>query len=91
MSLEEKERKLQQLTANEALLGVAIAVGHFIWWFGFAYGLGGRDPWNYQYILGMPDWLFYSCVLGPVLLLITLWFVVKFVLRDIPLDQEEDR
>lgn len=73
---------------KEALIGVALAVFNFIWWYGFAYGLGGRPISHYHYIFGFPAWFFYSCILGFIIVTLLLVLVVKFLFTDIPLDDE---
>lgn len=75
---------------REALIGVVLAIVHFIWWFGFAYGLGSKPVEEYSYILGFPDWFFYSCIVGFILVAITVIFLVKFVLKDVSLEEEGD-
>lgn len=79
-----------KIAHREALIGVVLAVVHFIWWFGFAYGLGSRPVEEYSYILGFPDWFFYSCIVGFFLVAMTVIVLVKFVLKDVSLDEEGD-
>ena len=79
-----------KIAHREALIGVVLAIVHFIWWFGFAYGLGSKPVEEYSYILGFPDWFFYSCIVGFVLVAITVILLVKFVLKDVSLEEEGD-
>ncbi|MEK3978720.1 YhdT family protein [Psychrobacillus sp. FSL K6-2836] len=79
-----------KIAHREALIGVVLAIVHFIWWFGFAYGLGSKPVEEYSYILGFPDWFFYSCIVGFILVAITVIFLVKFVLKDVSLEEEGD-
>ena len=79
-----------KIAHREALIGVALASVHFIWWFGFAYGLGSKPVEEYSYILGFPDWFFYSCIVGFILVAITVIVLVKFVLKDVSLEEEGD-
>lgn len=90
----EKERKRKQdyrfrIANREALIGVALAVFNFIWWFAFAYGLGDRTPENYSYVFGLPAWFFYSCVLGFIIMTLLVIFVVKVWFVEVPFDEEE--
>jgi len=80
-----------KIAHREAWIGVALAIVHFIWWFGFAYGLGSRPVEEYSYILGFPDWFFYSCIVGFILVAITVILLVKFVLKDVSLEEEGDK
>lgn len=73
---------------KEAWIGVALAVFNFVWWYGFAYGLGGRPVDEYTYILGLPAWFFWSCVVGFVIMSIITVVLAKFVLTDMPLDDD---
>lgn len=86
-----KEDKRFKSANKEALFGVGLAVFNFIWWFAFAYGLGGKDPSAYTYILGLPAWFFYSCVVGFIVISILVIVVVKFFFANIPLDDEGEK
>ncbi|MCG7343959.1 YhdT family protein [Sporosarcina sp. ACRSL] len=77
-----------KIAHSEALIGVVLAIFNFIWWFGFAYGLGSRPPEQYTYIFGLPDWFFYSCVIGFILMSALIIVIAKFVLKEVPLDAE---
>ena len=77
-----------KIAHREALIGVALAIFNFIWWYGFAYGLGSRPPEEYTYILGLPDWFFYSCVIGFILMSALVIVITKFVLKEVPLDAD---
>lgn len=79
-----------KIAHREALIGIGLVIFNFIWWYGFAYGLGSKDPTEYTYILGLPSWFFYSCVLGFIVMSILVTVIVKTWFEDIPLDDEED-
>ncbi|EMA6343555.1 YhdT family protein [Bacillus cytotoxicus] len=74
---------------KEALIGLGLACINFVIWYGFAYGLGSKDPSEYTYIFGFPAWFFYSCIVGFLIMVVLLSLVVRFVFQDIPLDEEE--
>ena len=58
------DRRFRQ--ANfEALCSIVLALSFFVWWYAFAYGLGSGDPARYRFVLGLPEWFFYSSVAGP--------------------------
>lgn len=76
---------------REALIGVGLVIFNFIWWYGFAYGLGSRDPSEYTYIFGLPAWFFYSCVLGFIVMAILVTVVVKLFFVEVSFDEEEKR
>ncbi|MBB6450454.1 putative membrane protein YhdT [Geomicrobium halophilum] len=77
-----------KIANREALIGVGLALFNFIWWFAFAYGLGSKPVSEYHYILGMPAWFFYSCVIGSVIMIILVTVIVKFFFKEVPLDDE---
>ncbi len=82
------ERRFRQ--ANfEAFCSVGLAVLFMIWWYAFAYGLGEKDPSQYDWILGFPAWFFYSSILGPALFCVLAWLMVKFLFKAVPLDPHE--
>jgi len=74
---------------REALIGCALAIINFIWWYGFAYGLGSKPPEEYTYILGFPAWIFFSLILGTLFMFALVIFVVKFMLTEVPLEDED--
>ena len=79
-----------KIANREALIGVGLVLFNYIWWYGFAYGLGSKDPAEYTYVFGLPAWFFYSCVLGFIVITVLVIVVVKFWFVDIPLDDEEN-
>lgn len=82
------DRRFRQ--ANfEALCSVALALLFFLWWYGFAYGLGEKDPSLYRRVCGLPDWFFYSSVLGPALFCALAWLMVKFLFKPMSLAPHE--
>ncbi|KGP71597.1 YhdT family protein [Pontibacillus yanchengensis] len=86
-----KDDKRFSIANKEALFGVGLAILNFIWWFGFAYGLGNKDPENYTYILGFPAWFFYSCIIGFVLMASLVIIIVKFFFTEVSLEDEGDK
>ncbi len=78
-----------KIANREALIGVGLVVFHFIWWFAFAYGLGSKDISEYTYIIGLPAWFFYSCVVGFIVIAVLVTIVVKKFFVVISFDDEE--
>lgn len=74
---------------REAWIGVGLAVFNFIWWFGFAYGLGSGPAAEYQYIWGFPAWFFWSCIAGFAIMVVLVAVIVKWWFKDMPFDEEE--
>ncbi|NDV18398.1 DUF997 family protein [Pseudodesulfovibrio sp. JC047] len=73
---------------KEALLALGVYALYFVWWYVCAYGLGDGNPDDYVYVFGMPEWFFYSCIVGYPLITILLWVVVRCCFKDMPLDSE---
>lgn len=61
----------------------------FVWWYASAYGFGD-NPAEYNYILGFPEWFFYSCIVGYIGISILLWICVSFFFTEIDLNEGED-
>ena len=78
-----------KIANREAMIGIILVLINFIWWYAFAYGMGGGDPKSYTYILGMPAWFFYSCVIGFILMVVLVTCVVKLLFKEVSFDDEE--
>ncbi len=82
------DRRFRQ-ARREALWSVLLALLFFLWWYGFAYGLGSGDPGQYSMVMGLPAWFFYSSVLGPALFCCLAWLMVKFLFKEVSLEARE--
>ncbi|MEH7158026.1 YhdT family protein [Neobacillus drentensis] len=78
-----------KIAHREAFIGIILVLINFVWWYGFAYGLGSGKVEQYSYIFGLPAWFFYSCVLGFIVMVILVIFTVKVLFKDVPFDVEE--
>jgi uncharacterized membrane protein YhdT len=87
--LSQVKDKRFKIARKEAIIGVILVVINFLLWYGFAYGLGSGDPRKYQYILGMPEWFFYSCVVGTIVMFILVSFSVKFLFKEVSFEEED--
>jgi uncharacterized membrane protein YhdT len=74
---------------KEAVLALVAYALYFVWWYACAYGLGDGDPELYSYVLGLPSWFFYSCIVGYPLITLVLWVMVRCCFKNIPLETEE--
>ncbi|MEB1808327.1 MAG: YhdT family protein [Bacillaceae bacterium] len=79
-----------KIANREALIGVGLVIFNFIWWFGFAYGLGSSPVEEYSYVFGMPAWFFYSCVLGFVVMAIIVIIMVKKFFVEVDFEDEQE-
>ncbi|WLD93101.1 YhdT family protein [Alkalihalobacillus sp. AL-G] len=84
-----QEDRRFRVSNREALMGVGLALLNFIWWYAFAYGLGGKPVSEYGFILGFPAWFFYSCLLGFVLFSVLVYVMVKFLFVEVPFEDKE--
>lgn len=78
-----------KVAKKEALIGIGLAVFNFLWWFGFAYGLGSKPVNEYTYIAGLPSWFFYSCVIGFLVVVFLVIIFVKMVFKEVPFEEDE--
>lgn len=74
---------------KETLVIIILLALNIIWWYAFAYGLGSRSPSEYQFIMGLPAWFFWSCVVGYVVFSLAVFFAVKLFFKDIPLSDAD--
>ena len=70
---------------TEAYLTIILYVFYFVWWYYFAYR-DGLDATKYNFIFGLPEWFFYSCILGLVVINILVFIVVKLFFKNVELD-----
>ncbi|KKK38576.1 sodium:pantothenate symporter [Mesobacillus campisalis] len=77
-----------KIAHREAWMGIILVIINFIWWYGFAYGLGSGPVENYTYVFGLPAWFFYSCVAGFILMVILVSFAVKFFFKEVPFEDD---
>lgn len=88
--MQNNKHDLNKIANREALIGVGLAVINFIWWYAFAYGLGSKDPAEYKFIFGLPDWFFYSCVVGFIVMVVLVIIVVKAFFVEVPFEDEDE-
>ncbi|WP_314011376.1 YhdT family protein [Pseudostreptobacillus hongkongensis] len=71
---------------KEALISIILYFMYFLWWYYFAYIYPPKNVEEYKYILGLPDWFFYSCIVGFILFNILVIIVTKVFFKNIDLD-----
>ena len=74
---------------KEALITIFLYSLYFLWWYYFSYIYPPQNVEEYKYILGLPDWFFYSCVLGFILVNLLVYIAVKFFFKNIDLETGE--
>lgn len=83
-------RERAKSTNRETVIILCLYLLFFLWWYLSAYSFG-NDSTKYKYILGFPEWFFYSCIVGYIAITVILWIVVKYFFKDIPLEEEESK
>lgn len=64
---------------------------HFLLWYYFAYvKYADVKPENYNYILGMPEWFFYSAFATSVVVIILLIYVCKIIFDNFEEEESVD-
>lgn len=79
-----------KIAHREAWIGVILVVINFVWWYGFAYGLGSGKVEQYTYIWGLPAWFFYSCIVGFLVMVVLVTISVQFFFKEVPFDEKEE-
>lgn len=80
-----------QQIRKEIFWTVILYVFYFVWWYFFAYYFGEGDVSDYKYVLGLPEWFFYSCVLGLVVINVLAFIVIKLFFKNMPLGDEGEK
>ncbi|WP_064615567.1 YhdT family protein [Streptobacillus moniliformis] len=71
---------------KEALITSIIYLIYFVWWYYFAYIYPPKNVEEYKYILGLPEWFLYSCIVGFIWVNIAVFAVIKIFFKNIYLD-----
>ena len=87
--MKKQDEKAFKIAHREAIIGIVLVIFNFIWWFGFAYGLGNGDPMEYTYIFGLPAWFFYSCVVGLLVMILLVSLSVRYLFEEVPFEEED--
>lgn len=86
-----KYREKNKQINKETIMTLGMYIFFFIWWYGFAYGLGSKSVEEYTYIFGLPTWFFYSCIVGYILICLMVLIVVKKFFKDVPFEEDEHK
>ena len=79
-----RERNKQIM--KEAKVTVILYLIYFAWWYFFAYGMGDKDPLDYRFIMGLPEWFFYSCIVGFFVICTLVYFAIKIFFKEVDFD-----
>ncbi|MDO5715615.1 MAG: YhdT family protein [Tissierellia bacterium] len=75
---------------KEMMISLLFYAAYFLWWYITGYGMADKDPQDYQYILGLPRWFFFSSILGYLWFSLGTVFLTKWVFKEVSLEEEED-
>lgn len=79
---------IKKQVKKEAIITLILYFIYFLWWYYFAYvAFEGKEQ---EYILGLPEWFFYSCILGLIFINILVYVCIKLFFKDIPFEINED-
>ena len=67
MDKDYKKNNISKQINKEVLITIGLYLLYFVWWYYFAYEYSSDNVEEYKYILGLPEWFFYSCVVGWIL------------------------
>lgn len=66
--------------SKDYLYGICLVIVHFSLWYYFAYiKYAGVEVKDYKYILGLPEWFFYSAVVVSIFTIIALIFICNYI------------
>lgn len=75
---------------KDYIYAISLVVIHFVLWYYFAYiKYAGVNVSDYKYILGFPEWFFYSSIVVSIFIIIALVFICNIIFnKDI---KEEEK
>ncbi len=82
-----KKNNISKQINKEVLITIGLYLLYFVWWYYFAYEYSSDNVEEYKYILGLPEWFFYSCVVGLILVNILVYICVKFFFKEIDFEK----
>ena len=74
---------MNRLKNKEGIVAIIIAIIHFSLWYYFAYvRFDVNNVKSYKYILGLPEWFFYSSIVVSILIIILVIICTNLLLND---------
>ncbi|MDO4218997.1 MAG: YhdT family protein [Synergistaceae bacterium] len=86
--MKDKNSKENKKTDKEPIVVLILYLLFFGFWYLTAYGFG-NDAGKYKFIFGMPEWFFYSCIVGYIGICILLYIAIKFFFADTSLIKDK--
>lgn len=76
--------------SKEGVVAIVLAVVHFILWYYFAYiKYKNVEVKDYKYILGLPEWFFYSSVVVSIFMIIMVIIFTNLLFNKEIKEEEE--
>lgn len=67
---------MMRIKNKDYIIAISLVIFHFIMWYYFAYiKFAGVSVEDYKYILGLPEWFFYSCIVSSCIIII--WVIIS--------------
>ena len=85
------KNKISKQINKEVFVTIILYLIYFAWWYYFAYMYSSDNVEEYKYILGLPEWFFYSCVVGLVLINILVYVAIKLFFKDVDFKKYSDK
>lgn len=74
---------MNKLKNKEGIVAVGLVIIHFILWYYFAYiKYKDVDVKDYEYILGLPEWFFYSSVIVSIFIIVLVIIFANLLFND---------
>ncbi len=86
----ENRKKIFIQINKEATITLILYLIFFIWWYYFAYIYSSNNIAEYKFIFGLPEWFFYSCIVGLVMINLLVFIAVKFFFKEIDFEEFEN-
>lgn len=82
---------MKKFKLKEYTVACFIAIIHFAMWYYFAYvKYANVEVKNYNYILGLPEWFFYSAVVSSIVVIILVIIFTNILFNDDIKEEIED-
>lgn len=74
---------MNKLKNKEGMIAIFLAIIHFALWYYFAYvKFDVNNVKSYKYILGLPEWFFYSSVAVSIFIIVLVIVCTNLLLND---------
>ncbi|MBF0715645.1 YhdT family protein [Gemelliphila palaticanis] len=77
---------------KDYIYALILVLTHFFLWYYFAYiKYDGIEVKDYKYILGLPEWFFYSTIVTSIFIIIAIIFVCNYLFNKDIKEEENDK